>query len=60
MRCENCGNYDDCLIVDSNGDEIIVLADEPELYGTVLCPDCYSMIYRRGWNEDWYREDGWL
>lgn len=57
MRCENCGTEDDLIIVDSNGDEIIVLAEEPWLYGSVMCTDCYAAKYRRGWNEDWYIDD---
>lgn len=52
-RCDNCGSYEECLIIDGFGDEII--GDED--CGTPICPDCYSVIYRRGWNEDWYRDD---
>lgn len=57
MICSNCGYDEDCIFVDTNGDEIIVLAAEPELYGSPMCLDCYSAKYRRGWNEDWYIDD---
>lgn len=56
-RCENCGSFEDCLVVNDLGDEIIVCGDDPEEYGTLICPDCYSMIYGGGWREDWFRDD---
>lgn len=60
MICSNCGRDEDCIIINEWGDEIAVFPEEAWAeFGEAICCDCHSMIYGGGWNEDWYRDDGW-
>lgn len=58
-RCEICGRYEDCLIVDEFFNEIIPFGweDETEV-GMAICGDCYDMAYpidsyKRRREDDW-------